>query len=244
MRQITSSMKNLKIGILIADIDEYVIISRWLEKNGAVRKDYYSCMGHYFKTEDGNEICTVVSGCGTVNAAVGTLYLVNCGCDVIFNTGYSGGIKGVHPGQAVVGERFIEHDFDLTVLGYKTFEKPGQEYVYFADNALADAALAAFPKSEKCIMLSGNRFVSSDSDCEKFGSMFDTGVSCDMETAAIAYVCCLTGKRFLSVRLISDGAGDDSKNEYRSSLWSAGTEKFVNIIEIALKVIINNENRG
>ena len=40
-------------------------------------------------------------------------------------------------------------------------------------------------------------------------------MSCDMETAAIAYVCEYADIPFLAVRRVSDDAGDDAKNAYR-----------------------------
>lgn len=233
-------MKTLKIGLCVADRSEYVPIAEAMEELGALRKDFFSRKGHIYTLEKGNvniELYSVLSGIGMVNAAAASMYLVNLGCEIIINTGYSGGISGVKAGQVVVGTKFIEHDFDLTGIGYKEFEKPEQEYVYGADTSLSKAALSVFEGSKECVMLSGDRFVSSSADKERFTKMFDSAVCCDMETAAVAYVCALSGTKYLSVRLVSDTAGDDSAGEYMESLSSNITNGFADIVLKTLDII-------
>ena len=43
-------------------------------------------------------------------------------------------------------------------------------------------------------------------------------MSCDMETAAIAYVCAFGGVPFMSLRRISDDAGDEAIDSYREMI--------------------------
>lgn len=233
-------MKTLKIGLCVADRGEYVPIAEALEKLGAVRKDFYSREGHFYTVQLKDkivELYSVLCGIGMVNAAAATTYLVDLGCEIIINTGYSGGISKVRAGQVVVGTKFIEHDFDLTGIGYKEFEKPEQDYVYGADEQLSGLALEAFADAKECVMLSGDRFISSTADKNRFTEMFDMAVCCDMETAAIAYVCSLAGVKYLSVRLVSDTASDDSAEEYLDSLSSDVTSGFADIVLKTLDII-------
>lgn len=233
-------MKTLKIGLCVADRGEYMPIAECLEKLGAKQKDFFSREGHLYSVQLKDkkvEVYTVLCGIGMVNAAAATMYLVDSGCEIILNTGYSGGISGVRAGQVIVGTKFIEHDFDLTGIGYKEFEKPEQDYIYGADDALSELALENFAGAVKCVMLSGDRFVSSTADKERFTKMFDMAVCCDMETAAIAYVCSLAKAKYLSVRLVSDTAGDDSAGEYMDSLNSDITNGFADIVLKMLDII-------
>ena len=233
-------MKTLKIGLCVADRGEYVPIAEALEKLGATRKNFFSRDGLFYQVqlkEKTVEVYAVLSGIGMVNASAATMYLVNLGCEIIINTGYSGGISGVRAGQVVVGTKFIEHDFDLTGIGYKEFEKPEQEYIYGADIELSKAALQAFDGATECVMLSGDRFISSTADKERFTKMFDGAVCCDMETAAVAYVCELADVKYVSVRLVSDTASDDSAGEYMDSLNSDITNGFADVVLKTLDII-------
>lgn len=233
-------MKTLKIGLVVADRGEYEPIVQALDKLGAKQKNFFSREGHFYTAQLKDktiEFYTVLSGIGMVNAAAATMYLVNLGCEIIVNTGYSGGISGVNAGQVVVGTKFIEHDFDLTGIGYKEFEKPEQEYVYGADSELSQLALNAFGGAVECAMLSGDRFISSNADKERFTKMFDCAVCCDMETAAVAYVCNLACVKYLSVRIVSDTASDSSADEYKDSLSSDVTKNFADIVLGVLDII-------
>ncbi len=233
-------METIKIGLVVADRGEYEPIAKALEKLGAKNKNFFWRDGHYYTANlNGKtfELYTVLSGIGMVNAAAAAMNLVNMGCEIILNTGYSGGISGVSAGQIVIGTKFIEHDFDLTGIGYKEFEKPEQEYVYEANSQLAQIALGAFAGAVECVMLSGDRFISSNADKERFTKMFDCAVCCDMETAAIAYVCALAKVKYLSVRIVSDTASDDSADEYKESLSSDVTKNFADIVLTVLDII-------
>ena len=128
----------LRVGIVVADTCEYEPVQEYAEDYLAQRNDFYSRIGHSFKIAGDRgiiEVQTVLCGIGMVNAAAATTWLADK-CDVIINTGFSGGLMNCDPGDVVAGEQYIEHDFDLTPLGYKPCEKPLQENVYKGDAAL------------------------------------------------------------------------------------------------------------
>jgi len=206
-------MNKLKIGMVIADDMEYAP----LENCGGEPFSYFGRKGHIFRFSNGNreiELVSVHCGIGKVNSATAAMYLIDNGCDIILNSGLSGGISNISRGELMLCTRYIEHDFDLTPLGFKKAQKPSQEYIYESDEAL----LSFFSERlgiKKCGMaVSGDCFVSDDvlrnSLAEEYGAM-----SCDMESAAIASVCHMTGKRFLSLRRISDDAGNTANSNYR-----------------------------
>ncbi len=210
-------MKNeLKVGIVIADSDEYLPIKDKIDELGAGQANFYTREGLSFEfKQDGKTVKAHIVNCGVgmVNAATVTTALCGEGCEVILNAGLSGGISGISRGELMLVTDCIEHDFDLTPLGYKLCQKPGQEYVYHTDERLLTLLGNTFKGIKKGVAVSGDSFISDGTKKEflktEFGAM-----SCDMETAAIAYVCALTSTPFASIRRISDDAGDDAKTAY------------------------------
>lgn len=210
-------MENLKIAVVVADVDEYLPFLETVKQYGPTEFSLLKRQCHKTEIEGSRRNVTVYStlcGIGKVNAAAMTAALLSFSPDVVLNFGYSGGIDGVSRGDFVTPERFLEHDFDLTGLGYKLCEKPAQEYIYSSDKQLSDKFCELFCGTKHGTAVSGDYFISSDTVRntlkEEFGAM-----SCDMETAAIAYVCSASDIPFLSVRKISDDAGDSAKNDYR-----------------------------
>ncbi|MBQ3547312.1 MAG: 5'-methylthioadenosine/S-adenosylhomocysteine nucleosidase [Clostridia bacterium] len=207
-----------KIGIVVADGDEYKSLRSAVEQGGYERLEILKREAHKFEieTEKGAvEVISILCGIGKVNAAAATVCLISMGCDVILNYGLSGGVSGIGRGEITIPDRFLEHDFDLQVLGYKPCEKPAQPtYIYNADDKLLAIAKAVIPNVKCGTAVTGDRFICDENVrialADTFGAM-----SCDMETAAIAYVCEYADIPFLAVRRVSDDAGDDAKNAYR-----------------------------
>lgn len=210
-------MNNLKIGIVVADVDEYKPLAEAVEKGEYTFYGFLGRKGHRFniKTENGcAEVVSILCGIGKVNAAAAAMHLVDIGCNIILNYGLSGGISGIGRGELCICDRFLEHDFDLTGIGYKLCEKPSQKYIYEGDKALADLCRSIVPNVKTGTAVSGDRFICDEEVRlalkNEFGAM-----SCDMETAAIAYVCNFAEIPFLALRRISDDAGSDALESYR-----------------------------
>ncbi len=208
-------MNNIKVGIIVADIDEYTPFLNSLKNHTE-----YSFLGrtaHSFEIETDNgksQVISILCGIGKVNAAAAAMHLVDIGCDYIFNYGLSGGISGISRGEISAPDKFIEHDFDLSGIGYKLCEKPLQEYIYSADDTLLSIAKKVV-KNIKCGMaVSGDHFICDSATRDALKVNFDA-MSCDMETAAIAYVCAFSNTPFLSLRRISDDAGEDATDSYK-----------------------------
>ncbi len=202
--------RNLKIGVIVADIDEYLPFIKEIEKYSPEKYNFFKNEGVKFNINDAEVIC-VHCGIGKVNAAAAAAVLSDK-CDIILNFGLSGGISGARKGDICFPDRYLEHDFNLTMIGYKPCEKPGQEYIYSADKKLLGLAkdiLSGISGTAAC----GDRFICDDSERaflkENFGA-----VSCDMETAAIASVCHFAEIPFIAIRRISDDAGNDAAQSY------------------------------
>lgn len=208
-----------KIGIVIADIDEYTPIEDYAVKNGG---RVYTAMSHRaveFECE-GASVLGICSGIGKVNAAAAAMYIAKSGANIIFNIGYAGGISSVRRGQSIVGEKFLEHDFDLTTIGYAFAEKPSQEYIYSADENLA-SILKKNLNINGGVVVTGDRFVNDavlrDTLKDNFGAN-----ACDMEAAAVAYVAKSMDIPFACVKIISDDAGDNALEDYREMNTNEG----------------------
>lgn len=232
-------MTNYKIGIVVADVDEYRFLLEFLKTRECEEYSFLNRTAHRFFIENNfgkAEVISILCGIGKVNATAAAMHLVDIGCNYILNYGLSGGISGISRGELTVCDRFLEHDFDLTGIGYKPCEKPAQKYIYDANSLLVDLFLEKVLKVKKGTAVSGDRFVC---DAELRNSLRDNfgAMSCDMETAAIAYVCDFANIPFFALRRISDDAGNDAKEDYTEMNTSDETMLSDYIIELIYKIL-------
>ena len=205
-----------KIGIIIADDMEYTPFEKRIEEFSATESTLLGRKCHTFTLTSGDrsvEVVTVHCGIGKVNAAAATAYIIANGADCIINTGLSGGINHIGRGMITLPDRLMEHDFDLTVLGYDFAAKPQKDYIYTANDRLNRAFLSVCPDAKVGMMVTGDCFVSNSELKNTLIDRFDA-VSCDMESAAVASVCHFAGVPFTAVRRISDDAGENANESY------------------------------
>lgn len=206
-------MDMLKIGIVVADSDEYKPLLEYIEKGKYEEYSFLGRMAHKFNIGKA-QVVSILCGIGKVNATAAAMHLVDIGCNIILNFGLSGGISGVFKGDVCLCDKFLEHDFDLTGIGYKPCEKPSQRYIYDADTSLIEKFKQILPQVKVGTAVTGDRFICNADDRDYFKNEF-SAMSCDMETAAIAYVCDFANVPFLALRRISDDAGADAVDSYR-----------------------------
>jgi nucleoside phosphorylase len=130
----SNNIKN--IAILIADIEEYKHVEATLG-DCARRDDFHGLLSHTVELEIKSGVIslrTICFGIGKVNAALAAAFVTD-GFDLIVNTGLSGGFDGVKKYDLIVGTSFVEHDFDLTPIGYKRGQKPNEEIFSSVDTA-------------------------------------------------------------------------------------------------------------
>ncbi len=207
----------MKLGLVIADDMEFAPVE---QKSKLYNGETFNLCGDKavkFETVCGNIIVAVLCGTGKVNAAGATTALI---CkerpDCIINLGLSGAIKGVYKNDIVICDKLLEHDFDLSPLGYEVGVKPQKTYIYEADKDLFERFTNKFSAIKPCTFVTGDMFVSSkekkDYIIDKFG-----GGCCDMESAAVASVCYKMAVPFVSIRKLSDDADDNAPDTYRES---------------------------
>jgi adenosylhomocysteine nucleosidase len=173
-------------------------------------------------TIDGNEVIVVQSGMGKVNAGICAQTLINrFGANRVINTGVAGSLDAkIDIGDIVVSTDAIEHDFDLTPIGYA----PGQIYYNEAAAFVADENMRkdVVTAAKECTpeihvfegrICTGDQFIASKEQKKAIVSKFG-GLCCEMEGGAIAQVCYINKIPFVIIRAISDKADDSEEMSY------------------------------
>lgn len=170
---------------------------------------------------DGVPVLLTKGGIGKVNAAMTATHLLHAGATRVIFTGVAG---GVHPelrvGDIVVSTDLVQHDVDVTALGYEPGTVPGETSAWPADPSLRAAALAAAGEVEGVRALegrvaSGDQFIASQEGVQRLWTQF--GAACaEMEGAAVAQVCAKAGVPFVVIRSVSDTADHAANVDYRT----------------------------
>lgn len=185
------------------------------------------------------DVVVVRSGIGKVNAALCTQALVDLYApEFIVNTGIGGSLDSeITIGDIVVSSNLVQHDVDVTDLGYQLGEIPGCDSLDFpADERCVSAALEAARGLEfeatSGRIVSGDQFISSEDAKKRLTSSF-SGLCCEMEGAAIAQVATANAIPFVVIRTISDN-GDSTEyadfGEYAATRSAQLTERMVAIL--------------
>ena len=165
-------------------------------------------------TMDGKAVVVVQCGMGKVNAGICAHTLINeFGCTRIINTGVAGSLdNAIDIGDIVVSTDAVQHDFDVTPIGFERGEIPYTGlYAFPADETLRALAVSAVRASAPEIhvfegrVCSGDQFIASREQKETILANFG-GECCEMEGGAIAQACYLNNTPFVIIRAISDKA--------------------------------------
>lgn len=202
-----------KIGVVIADKDEFIPFAECVKKLDFKTFNFFKRKGISLRL-GGAEVTCLNSGVGKVNAAAACMHLIDSDCKIILNFGMSGGLHNKSLGGFLFPKRFIEHDFDLSLIGYKPYFKPEQTEFPFADSKLLEIAVKmGFELSETAV--SGDKFICDESLSRYLYESFNAS-SCDMESAAIAAVCNAAEVPFAALRRISDSADENAAKTHRN----------------------------
>ena len=171
---------------------------------------------------EGCDVVVCQCGIGKVNAGVCAAVMIGAfGVDAVINTGVAGSLKAtLDIGDLVVATDAIQHDLDVTALGYELGFIPNEEVLAFeSSKALRDALTAAASEVAPDIhvvegrIASGDQFVASAEHKDRIIEHFDAAC-CEMEGAAIAQVCYKADVPFCVVRAISDKADGSASLDY------------------------------
>jgi adenosylhomocysteine nucleosidase len=185
----------------------------------------------------GQDVVVVLSRIGKVAAATTTTALIErFGVDRIVFTGVAGGLAPeARVGDVVVATEFLQHDMDASPL-FPVHEVPlygrsrfptdmalTQQLSQAVQTALqqniVDAATQAdfgiqTPRVHQGLMVSGDRFVSTQQESRCLQQALPEAFAVEMEGAAVAQVCYDYGVPFAAMRTISDRADDAAHTDF------------------------------
>ena len=208
-----------KIGIIGAMELEVATLKKNMDTDQITKK---AGMEFHEGNLKGMPVVVVQCGVGKVNAAMCVQILADL-YDVthIINTGVAGSLNPVLDiGDILVSKDAIQHDMDVTPLGYVKGQIPGLEQLAFtADEKLCKTAVEVCKKVNPDIhvtegrVVSGDQFISSQEVKERIVTLF--GAKCaEMEGAAIAHGAYLNQIPCVIVRAISDKADNSASMDY------------------------------
>ncbi len=209
------------IGIIGAMEDEVSALIKQMED-----KETQTIAGMTFNkgTLWNQDAVVVRSGIGKVNMGICTQILITVyGVDFVINTGVAGGLyKDINVGDIVISSDAIQHDFDVTGLGYEKSVIPEMETsVFKADPELVDMAKEACELVNTEIscyvgrVVTGDQFISGNEKRKELVDQFG-GYCAEMEGAAMAQVATLNKVPFVIIRAISDKADDSAPVAYKT----------------------------
>lgn len=182
----------------------------------------------YAGTLNGQNIVLVESGIGKVNASIITaLMLDRYDIDYIINTGVAGSMSaGLKVTDMVVSTTVLHHDVDATEFGYSRGQVPQMPLSYDADEKLIKLTQEALTLNDEIngfsgLVVSGDSFISSDSEKHQILNNFSESLCVDMESASIAQTCYQFNTPFVIIRSMSDAADDSANMNYEEFLAKA-----------------------
>lgn len=162
--------------------------------------------------------CVVAeAGVGKVNAAVcAQTMILKYTPDMIVNIGVAGGLDDkLKTGDVAVADFVVEHDMDTTPIGDPAGFITGLNKIMMEcdsdiTNKLYNSALKKSGINViKGVIASGDQFIAGQEQRERIKKNFNA-IAAEMEGAAIGHVCMMSDIPFGVIRVISDGANEES----------------------------------
>ncbi len=204
------------IGALSEEVDTLKKLVKGAKTTKAAGMEF--CEG----TLDGKDVVIVQCGMGKVNAGRCAQILISVfGAERVINTGVAGSLDArLDIGDIVVSTDAVQHDHDLTPLGYAPGEVDGIGSPSIpADAAMRESAVKAVRLRAPEIRVyegrvcTGDQFISTREQKDAIAAKFG-GLCCEMEGGAIAQVCRLNGIPFVIIRAVSDKADGSAEMSF------------------------------
>jgi len=180
----------------------------------------------------GQAVVYCKSGVGKVNAAICTQVLLSFSVDCVWFTGVAGALdQRLDVGDIVISSSAMQHDMDVTPLGYAKGIIPDQaQSEFIADEALINLAKQAgdalyIGRTLVGKVLSGDQFIASVEKVEELHNTFN-GVCAEMEGAAVAQVCNASEVPFIIIRSMSDKADGSADVTYKDFVVQAADNSY------------------
>lgn len=212
-----------KIGIIAAMDEEVEEIKKKMKK---IRENKIYNLVFFEGIINEKSYVLVKCGVGKVNAARTTQIMIeHYELQYIINVGSAGAVNDeLSIGDIVIGEKLVQHDFDITAFGHKKGYITDTGNFFFSDKVLVQRMKKiieelSYNKEEgKCKAIVGT-IASGDIFCtelkmkEKIRNKFQAECV-EMEAAAIAQVCYLDKVPFVVIRSISDTPNGNNQIDF------------------------------
>ena len=210
------------IGIIVATPEEMKELKNIMVESEKIRifnLDFYKG-----KINDKNYVL-VKCGVGKVNAARTTQMLIdNFNIESIINVGVAGGLNNnINIGDIVIGEKLVQHDFDITAFGYEKGYISETGKFFESNRNLIERCKKIKIENVQIILgtiASGDIFCTDIKMKEKIGSKFNSDCV-EMEGASIAQTSYLCNIPFLVIRAISDIPNGKNQIDYEQFVEKA-----------------------
>lgn len=227
--------KYKSIGIIVAMGKELKLLLPLIEGIKSIEKDGFTIYSGIIGNHD---IIAMQCGIGKVNAAVGTLTLLNnYHVDLIINTGVAGGAdNSINVMDVIFGKNIAYHD---VWCGPGTEYGVASGYPKYFESAADILSLVTFDDTVKQgLICSGDKFISHIDEVNEIKSHYPKALAVDMESATIAQICFLRKVPFLCVRVISDSPGVNHNNSKQyDNFWEDAPKHIFEIVKDILKKI-------
>jgi len=210
------------IGIIVATPEEMKELKNIMVESEKIRifnLDFYKG-----KINNKNYVL-VKCGVGKVNAARTTQMLIdNFNIESIINVGVAGGLNNnINIGDIVIGEKLVQHDFDITAFGYEKGYISETGKFFESNRNLIERCKKIKIENVQIILgtiASGDIFCTDIKMKEKIGSKFNSDCV-EMEGASIAQTSYLCNIPFLVIRAISDIPNGKNQIDYEQFVEKA-----------------------
>ena len=176
-----------------------------------------------------NDVVLVEAGVGKVNATRTTQILIdNFKVDIVINVGSAGSANDeLEIGDIVIGEKIVQHDFDITAFGHpKGFISNVGQFLESDKKLVNEFEKIALNQKENEFNIKIGTVASGDIFCtdirmkNKIREKFNAD-AIEMEGAAIAQVCKIDKVPFIIIRSISDKPTGNNNVTYDKFLEKA-----------------------
>lgn len=209
----------MKIGIVIAIERELKSFLSGNYEIETLEDGHFTC----FRCRiNNNEVYAAKSGCGLIDSAMTTQYLITkYNVEIILNFGVTGALDpALKVSDLFYVSKCLNYDYDTSCIDDvrpHQYEDQKDEFIYL-DQGLIDLLKSVYPDIREAVDASGDLLVEKKEDKE---ARFRCGCNiCDMEIVAIARVCALNDVKCLSIKCISDeydGDGQDFEKNVRNA---------------------------
>ena len=213
-----------KIGIIAAMNEEMQEIKKIMDN--LTEKVIFDLV-FYIGTIEDRECVLVECGIGKVNAARTTQILIdNFDIEFIVNIGTAASTnEKLNITDVVIGEKFVEYDFDITAFGHEKGYITGLGKYTQSDKQLVEKCKAVMDEIDTSnsykvyigTVASADMFCTDKKLAKKLYEEFDA-ICVEMESAAVAHICTLDKVPFIVIRSISDSPNGNNNIEFHEYL--------------------------